>query len=274
MSARTLVDRGAERLAGAGVETPRLDAELLLAAAVGASRSEIVAGLADPAGAEPVYEQWIARRERREPLAYITGSQGFRGIDLAVDRRVLIPRPETELLVELVIAHRPRTILDVATGSGAVALALADELPDAAVTASDVSEEALELAAENARALGLGRVEFVHSDLLGHVAGRFDAICANLPYVTRGDLATLQPEVARYEPRLALDGGDDGLDLVRRFVRTSPTRLELGGLIALEIGLGQATKTAELLAAAGFVAIECHEDLCGIERVVTAEAPR
>ncbi len=274
MSARSLIDAAAARLAAAGVETPRLDAELLLAAAAGVTRSEIVAGIVDPVAAEETYEAWVERREAREPLAYITGSQGFRRIELAVDTRVLIPRPETELLVAVVKTGRPCGILDVATGSGAVALALADELPDATIVASDVSPAALELARQNAEALGAGNVSFVESDLLDAVAGTFDAIAANLPYVEAGELATLQPEVARYEPHLALDGGADGLDLVRRLAAQAPAQLAPGGLLALEIGMGQAATTAGILADAGFREIEIHKDLAEIERVVTGRTPR
>lgn len=270
MTARALIDAGAQRLEIAGIETPRLDAELLLAAAAGASRAEIVAGLADPAGAEAKYDEWIERRAAREPLAYITGKQGFRRIELAVDARVLIPRPETELLVAVVKVDRPCGILDVATGSGAVALALADELPDATVRASDISADALALAAENAQALGAqGRVSFTQSNLLDAIDGTFDAISANLPYVLAGDIDGLQPEVARFEPRLALDGGDDGLDLVRRLAEQSPAHLRPAGMLALEIGLGQAADTEAILREQGFVNIERHADLSGIERVVS-----
>lgn len=273
MSARALIDAGAERLSAAGIETPRLDAELLLAAAAGASRSEIVAGLADPAGSEERYESLLARRAHREPLAYITGVQGFRRIELRVDSRVLIPRPETELLVELVKSVGPREILDVATGSGAVALALADELPGATVIAADVSEDALLVAAENALALGIKSVSFVQSDLLEGVTGRFEAICANLPYISTTEIDALQPEVSRFEPRIALDGGADGLDLVRRLADQAPAHLRPGGLLALEVGFGQAAATEEILAARGFVQIERQLDLLGVERVLTARMP-
>lgn len=274
MSARALIDAGAQRLEAAGVETPRLDAELLLAAAAGASRAEIVAGLADPEGSEERYEAWIARRAAREPLAYITGRKGFRRIELSVDERVLIPRPETELLVAVVKVDRPCGILDVATGSGAVALALADELPDATIRASDISPGALALAAENAEALGSqDRVSFTESDLLDDIDGVFDAISANLPYVLGGDIDGLQPEVARFEPRLALDGGVDGLDLVRRLAAQAPAHLKPRGMLALEIGLGQAAGTEAILRENGFANIERHEDLAGIERVVSGRKP-
>lgn len=269
-----MIDSGAARLAAAGVETPRLDAELLLAAAAGATRSEILAGLIDPTGAADAYDAWILRRAAREPLAYITGTQGFRRIDLAVDSRVLIPRSETELLVAVVKIDRPCEILDVATGSGAVALALADELPDATVTACDISAGALKVARTNAEALSAKNVRLIESDLLEGVEGSFDAIAANLPYVQAGDIAGLQPEVADYEPRLALDGGADGLDLVRRLAAGALAQLHPGGLIALEIGMGQAEATEQILLANGLIDTERHKDLAGIERVITGRKAR
>jgi release factor glutamine methyltransferase len=274
MSSRALIDSGAEKLAAAGIDTARLDAELLLAAAAGATRSEVVAGLVDVEPARAGYEASIKRRVRREPLAYITGRQGFRRIELAVDPRVLIPRPETELLVELALRHGPKSVLDVATGSGAVALALSDELPSARIVASDVSADALALARENADSLGATQVEFAQSDLLESIDEKFDVITANLPYVARGELAGLQPEVSDFEPRLALDGGEDGLDLVRRLVAQAPGRLEPGGMLALEIGLGQAAATAQLLGQHGFGEIEQADDLSGIERVVSGRIAR
>lgn len=274
-TARGLIDAGAEKLTAAGVDTPRLDAELLLAAAAGSSRAQLVAGLVDPTSSRNTYESWIERRATREPLAHITGSQGFRRIELKVDARVLIPRPETELLVAVAKMGRPCGILDVATGSGAVALALADELPEATITAADISADALTLAAENARALNLqDRVTFVESDLLAAVDSQFDAIIANLPYVESGEIDDLQPEVANYEPRLALDGGNDGLDLVRRLVKAAPAHLRPGGMIALEIGQGQATATEEILRQNQFISTERHEDLSGIERVISGRKPQ
>jgi release factor glutamine methyltransferase len=270
-----MIDAGEARLRGAGIDTPRLDAELLLADAVGATRSEVVAGLVDPTRSRRTYDAWLTRRAKREPLAYITGRQGFRRIDLCVDRRVLIPRPETELLVAVVKVDRPCGILDIATGSGAVALALADELPDATITAADISPGALEVASVNAGEIGASkRVTFILSDLLAAIDGVFDAITANLPYVVAADIDGLQPEVSIFEPRLALDGGEDGLDLVRRLADGAPAHLKPGGMLALEIGEGQAIETESILRAAGFVKTERHVDLNGIERVVTGRAPK
>jgi release factor glutamine methyltransferase len=274
-TAREMIDAGEARLTAAGVDTPRLDAELLLAGAAGTTRSQIVAGLVDPIASRRTYDAWLKRRVDREPLAYITGRQGFRRIDLCVDSRVLIPRPETELLVAVVKVDRPCGILDVATGSGAVALALADELPDATITAADISPGALEVANLNARATGAsGRVTFIHSNLLDSVEGVFDAISANLPYVVAGEIDGLQPEVSKFEPRLALDGGADGLELVRRLVASAPEHLKPGGMLGLEIGEGQAIETESILKSAGFVATERHEDLNGIERVVSGRTPK
>ncbi len=286
MTARELLASAEASLAGAGVDTPRLDAELLLAHALGVSRPLLITGLGEepPPSARADFEAALARRTAREPLSYITGEKGFRRIVLGVDRSVLIPRPETELLVDVVKDAVPARVLDVATGSGAVALALADELRSVTVTATDVSSEALAVAAGNARRLGLeDRVRFVRADLLDGVDGRFDVISANLPYVRGGEIDALQPEIA-FEPRAALDGGPDGLDLVRALVAQiaaglapvdAPRRiLAPGGLIALEIGDDQGPATARILTDAGFESAEVHQDLTGRDRVVAARVPQ
>jgi release factor glutamine methyltransferase len=264
------------RLEAAQVDSARLDAELLLAHATGSSRTAVVAQTIDPTPEQLArFEQLITCRVAREPLAYIVGSKGFRRIELQVDKRVLIPRPETELLVAVAKVDRPCGILDVATGSGAVALALADELPDATIAAADVSADALAVAAANAERLGVAeRVSFHESDLLDSIEGTFDAITANLPYVTAAEMADLQPEIAMFEPALALDGGDDGLDLVRRLVAAAPVHLKPGGSLALEIGAGQAEQTQSILRENGFVQTEIHSDLAGHGRVVSGRTPR
>lgn len=266
---RQLLGDAEQTLAAAGVETPRLDAEVLLAEATASTRPEVIASLVDVSDQQlAVFEKWIARRELREPVAYITGRKGFRRIELAVDRRVLIPRPETELLVAVAKIDRPCGILDLATGSGAVALALFDELPDATITAADISSDALDVARANAERLN-ANVAFVQSDLLDSIDGVYDAITANLPYVTKAELARLQPEITEYEPALALDGGEDGLDLVRRLAQQAPAQLKPGGLLALEIGDEQGEATAEILREAGFKHVERHRDLTERDRVVT-----
>jgi len=215
-SANDALTAAIDAFTAAGIETPRLDAEVLLAEIAGVDRADLIAdrGLTLEPSAARAFSEAVRRRLRREPVAYILGSKGFRQIELAVDRRVLIPRPETEMLVELALEVRPRSALEVGTGSGAIALALADELPRCRVTATDVSDGAIEAAVSNATRLGLsGRVEF----LLGSLPEGpedFDLVLANLPYVPDSD--GLPPEVGQWEPEGALFGGPDGTDLRRR----------------------------------------------------------
>jgi release factor glutamine methyltransferase len=259
----------AARLAAAGSETPRLDAELLLGKVTGLDRAELVLAAGQQLD-DPVFESFaalVARREAREPVAYILGTRGFRWIELEVDPRALIPRPETELLVEAGLElAQGASVIDVGTGSGAVALALAAERPDLRVTGSDVSVAALELARENAMRLRLaGRVEFVAADLLPEGRAAPDAVLANLPYVPDGE--ELPPEVGEYEPPGALFAGPDGLDVIRRLAGGLPAAVRF---VALEHGAGQADTVAVLLAAAGFARVERRRDLAGIERVAVA----
>jgi release factor glutamine methyltransferase len=240
------------RLAAAGCHTPRLDAELLLAHALGVERLRLL--LEDlPVPAE--FEALLERREAREPVAYILGIKEFRRLRLSVDRRVLIPRPETELLVEaaLSLAAGAR-VADVGTGSGAVALALKDERPDLEIVGFDSSEDALVVARANAARLGLD-VRFRHADLLDD--GEYDAVLANLPYVPAG--TELQLEIDQYEPAEALFAGDDGLDVIRRLLER-----DLPPLVALEVGPGQAGTVADLLGRS----TDILRDLAGHERVV------
>jgi release factor glutamine methyltransferase len=277
-SARQALDAAVDALAAAGVEDPRLDAELLLAEATGSSRAALVVdgGVEVPPAAARRFGEMVRRRLRREPVAYVLGRKGFRNLDLAVDRRVLVPRPETELLVELALELKPASVLDVGTGSGAIALAVADEMPECAVTATDTSSAALEVARANAERLGLAeRVRFVEGTLpeAGPGAQGFDLILANLPYVAERDWPTLQPEVTEWEPREALLAGPDGLDAYRAFIPECSLQLnrypeQMKGALAVEVGEGQAPAVAELMRGAGFVGIETRRDLAGIERVV------
>jgi release factor glutamine methyltransferase len=256
------------RLSAAGVDTPRLDAEVLLASVLEVDRSRLVVDR-DEALPPPVatrYEELLARREAREPVAYILGRRAFRRLELIVDRRVLIPRPETELLVEvgLELAHGA-SVLDVGTGSGAVALALKDERPDLRVSGADVSDDAVAVARANAARLGLD-VTFVAADLMQGASA--DAVLANLPYVAEG--AELAPEIARYEPASALFAGRDGLGVIRRAV--DAVRGPTVRLMALETGAEQAADVSALLWEAGFAEVGVRRDLAGLDRVVVGTA--
>ncbi len=264
---REALTASTDALRAAGIDEPRLDAELLLAAATGWDRAHLAAhpDAELPAGASRRFAEMVRRRLRREPVAYILGRRGFRRLELAVDPRVLIPRPETELLVELALELCPDTVLDVGTGSGAIALAIADELPECAVVAADTSPAALELARENAERTGLeARVE-LRAGTLPPANGGFELVVANLPYVSEAEWSDLQPEVREWEPREALLAGADGLDAIRAVV---PALAGMAEVLALEVGAGQAAAAGDILCAAGFGAIEARPDLAGIPRVV------
>jgi release factor glutamine methyltransferase len=266
---REALDSAVVALTAAGVDTPRLDAEVLLAHALGVDRTAFVVDPDRPVegGAVRAFQDAVRRRAfDREPVAYITGVKGCRHLDLHVDRRVLIPRPETETLVEAALEALPSgaRVVDVGTGSGAIALALKDERPDLEVTGTDVSEDALAVARANAQRLELD-VPFARADLLAGV-GEFDAVVSNPPYVEDG--AELAPEIVRHEPSLALRAGPEGLDVLRLLV---PAAAALGAkVLAVEVGAGQAAAVQDLAAAAGFTAGGRRADLAGIERVVVA----
>jgi release factor glutamine methyltransferase len=235
-----------------------------------------------PGAAARRFGEMVRRRLRREPVAYIVRAKWFRRIELAVDPRVLIPRPETELLVELALEQAPRSVLDVGTGSGAIALAIADELPECEVTATDISTAALEVARANAERLGLAdRVRFLESSVPPDDA--FDLVVANLPYVAEPDWDSLAPEVAEWEPREALLAGPDGLDAIQAFLSNRALPPDRGrpfnrhpdematagrGVVALEVGEGQAGAVGAMLHEAGFATVDTRRDLAGIERVV------
>jgi len=263
------------------VDAPRLTAEILLAHVLGATRVRLYVDLDRPLTREELtaYRQLIARRMEGEPTQYLTGTKEFYNRPFKVDARVLIPRPETELLVETVLRHlpvdAPSRVLDVCTGSGCIAVSLAAERPSASVWAVDLSPAALEVARHNAEALGVGaRVSLRHGDLLDGLPpdARFDVLVSNPPYVEAGELAGLQREVQR-EPRLALDGGADGLDLVRRLVAGAPAVLKPGGLLAMEIGEKQGPATLALLQAAGFAQARIEKDLERRDRFALGVAP-
>lgn len=268
VTARDALDGAATAIGAGGSQSPRLDAELLLCRVLGVRRERLhtdpVLRVAGAAVRE--YQSLVRRRSiEREPVAYILGRQAFRRIELNVDRRALIPRAESELLVEVAVEMLPEraSVLDVGTGSGAIALAIAEERPDLRVDASDLSAAALELARENAVCLGLDRgVRFHHANGVPDAdVGAWDAVLSNPPYIRTAELPGLA--VSRHEPALALDGGGDGLAVVRLIV--AQTRAPL---LALEIGLGQASAVRALMTRAGFGAVHTLCDLAGIERVV------
>lgn len=255
----------------AGIETPRLDAEVLLSEIAGIDRAALIAepetGL-QPA-ASRAYSLAVRRRLRREPVAYILGRKGFRQIEVEVDPRVLIPRPETEHLVELAVELRPAALLEIGTGSGAISLATADELPDCRITATDTSRDALDLARANGERLGLaGRIEFLPGTLPAE--GSFDLILANLPYVADGD--DLAPEIADWEPRAALFSGPTGYEAFEAVLEGLGRSAVRAGAIGLEIGQGQEDRVSGLVNEAGFGRVEVRDDLAGIGRVVAGFA--
>ncbi|HEY2535461.1 MAG TPA: peptide chain release factor N(5)-glutamine methyltransferase [Solirubrobacteraceae bacterium] len=271
-SVRDALDGAITAISAAGCETPRLDAELLFAHVLGVSREQLLTDreLTVPGSDVRAVQDAVRRRAvEREPVAYITGTRGFRRLELAVDPRVLIPRPETELLVEVALASLPTgaRVLDVGTGSGAVALALADERPDLSVSGVDISEDALALARSNGERLGLS-VQWLHADLLVGVPDDYDAILSNPPYVADVERAMLAPEILRHEPPGALFAGPDGLDCIRTLISQAAAR-ERVRMLALEHGAGQAAEVTRLLRAAGFSEVRTACDLAGLPRVTT-----
>jgi release factor glutamine methyltransferase len=261
------------RFAERGIETPRLDAEVLLAHVLGKDRVGLYTHFDQPLKPEELtaYRELIKRRLASEPVAYLVKQKEFRSLTLKVDERVLIPRPDTETLVDAALSLLPAgaaRIVDVGTGSGAIALALKAARPLDDVHAVDRSEDALAVARENGTRLSLD-VGWHRGDLLDPVRALapFDLIVSNPPYIPTAEIASLQAEVRR-EPRAALDGGSDGLDVMRRLVAEGKALLGAGGALALEVGDDQADKVAELLRAAGLTEIVKKSDLAGTARVV------
>jgi release factor glutamine methyltransferase len=262
--------------------SPRLDAELLLAHALDADRIRLVLDSERQLNDAELgrFRELIRRRRSGEPIAYILGRREFYGLSFAVDRRGLVPRPDTEPLVEVALERtRARSMhglaLDLCTGTGCVAIAFAKARPTWRVTASELSLETAELAWENVRRLGVTfSVSVAVGDLFAPVTGRrFDLVVANPPYVPSGDIAGLDTDVRDFEPRLALDGGADGLDLVRRVVAEAASHLTPGGLLAVEIGHDQGERTRELFESAGFRELALRRDYGGRDRVVSGVLP-
>ncbi len=266
-----------QRLKAAGVDSPVIDARLLVQAAAGATRTDIVSDPYRPLSADQSAEldRLLIRRERREPISHILGVKGFWKIMLRVTPEVLTPRPETETILDVVLelyAQAARfSVLDLGVGSGAILLAILTERPGAMGLGVDVSEEALAVARENAANLGLaGRAALLRGDWTAGLADEgFDLVVSNPPYIRSGDLAGLDPEVRDHEPRLALDGGPDGLTAYRRLAEEIPRVLRPGGRFALEIGWDQGAAVAALFTDAGAQGVRIVRDLGDRDRVVT-----
>ncbi len=278
---RRLLGWTQQRFEEVGIESPRVDAEHLLAFALQCNRMNLYVEHDKVVnGPERTrFRELVRRRLSREPVAYIEGKRGFHALDLelSVDQRVLIPRPETEHLVDWMLEEiePPGDVLDVGTGSGAIALALKRAHSELRVTAVDVSEGAVEVARGNAERLGL-EMQVHHSDLLDAVtapASGWMAIAANLPYVREPEWRQLAPEVQRFEPRLALDGGPDGLDVIRRLVVQATPQLAPGGGLYLEIGYDQGESVPALLTAQGLHDVELRKDHAGHPRLVRGRRP-
>jgi release factor glutamine methyltransferase len=270
-------------LAGKGIEGARLDAELMLADVLAMTRTQLYTNFEQPLGPVEVgrFRELVRRRAAREPVAYILGRREFWSMDFVVDRRVLVPRPETELLVEVVLealrsaaSPEPR-VADVGTGSGAIAVAVAKESPAASVVASDRSGAALEVAPRNAERHGVdSRIVFVEGDGCAALAGRgpFDAIASNPPYIRSTEMAALAPEVRDWEPRWALESGADGMDVTAPLIEGAFDLLAPGGTLAVEVGT-QAALVRDCFARRGYEAVAVRRDLAGIDRVVLGRRP-
>lgn len=295
MRLRELADGARRRLEAAGIPRAEaaLDAELLARDALGWDRATwlvrrdederaadaLTVGARGIGAFRAAYDARVARRVRREPMAYIRGTQEFYGREFLVGPGVLIPRPETELLVEeakaAAMGRRTPRIADVGTGSGCLAVTLALELPSAQLVATDISTDALTIARGNAAAHGVGgRITFIETTYLAGIAGAFDLIVSNPPYVRELDRPSLAPEVRDHEPREALFGGEDGLRDIRAIAQAATTALKPGGVLVMEIGMGQATAVTGVLTGAGLGAeLTLRHDLQGIPRVAVAQRP-
>lgn len=265
-----------QMLRAAAIESPRLEARILLSTAMGCTESDL---LRDPRAAVPAeaaarFGAMLRRRVAHEPMAYVTGHAGFWTLDLAVSPATLIPRADTETLVDAALAEFPdrravKRVLDLGTGTGALLLAVLSEFPDAFGIGTDRVAEAAALAAANARANGLGdRAAFLVGDWAAPLAARFDLVLSNPPYIRGGDITGLMPEVALHEPRSALDGGADGLDAYRTIIDALPNMLAPGGRAVLELGQGQRPDVQRIAEARGLRCIAAREDLGGIERAL------
>lgn len=265
-----------------GIESPRLDAELLVAEALGTTRMQLIIDSQKPLQGEELsrLRELVKRRRAREPVAYLRGEREFYGRVFHVDKRVLIPRPDTETLVDVALgrtADRSMSMraLDLCTGSGCVAVTLARQRPTSKVCGADISPDAVALARENAMRLGAHNAWFVVSDLFAAIdrEARFDVITANPPYIPTREVESLDADIRDFEPRIALDGGPDGFTFLRRIVSEAPTYLDRDGVLALEVGAGQAPEVRRLFEERGFRDVQIARDLARIERVVSGVRP-
>jgi release factor glutamine methyltransferase len=260
-----------------GIDSPRLDAEVLLGHAIGATRTQLVIEGLKPLRPDELarFRDMVKRRRLHEPIAYIVGVREFYGRPFRVDRRVLVPRPDTETLVDVALARTRHAsmhalALDLCTGSGCVAITLARERRTIDVLGTDTSADAIAVAEDNALRLGAYNARFVVSDLFGNAPQHsFDLVTANPPYIPTAEVERLSPDIARFEPRTALDGGGDGLVITRRIIEQAGSHLVVGGVLALEVGAGQAQQVLEAVRSAGFDDVETARDYGRIERVVS-----
>lgn len=278
----SLLKWAADDFRAKGIDSPRLDAEVLLGWATGKTRIQLVIESKSELNGEGLarFREAVKRRRTHEPVAYVLGQREFFGRVFKVDKRVLVPRPDTEALVEVVL-ERTRHLsmcmraLDLCTGSGCVGITLARERPTTQIVMTDVSADALTVARENALRLGAYNLASFQGDLFAALNPnlRFDVIASNPPYIASAEIPTLMADVRDFEPKLALDGGRDGLDLVRRIVKEAPAHLEKNGIVALEIGYDEAERTRAIFSEHGFADIETKRDYGKIERVVSARWP-
>jgi release factor glutamine methyltransferase len=275
------IDTAARKLATAGVESSRLDTELLLAAAAGVTREAAITGSIDLSPEIlKKFDALIARREKREPVAYIVGQKEFYSLEFEVNPAVLIPRPETEFVVsaalECIAGKDNARVLDIGTGSGAIAIAIAVNAPGAQITTVDISADALAVASRNVRRhrvedrVTMRRGDCFHMLDGGGALGTFDAIVSNPPYLDDAEIAALEPEVHRFEPRMALNGGASGLDVIQRITIDALVHLETDGELIMEMGVGHAGDVVNLITRAGLRITDVINDFAGHPRVVRA----
>jgi release factor glutamine methyltransferase len=275
----SLLKWAADDFRAKGIDSPRLDAEVLLGWALGKTRIELVIESKRELDGDDLnrFREAVKRRRTHEPVAYVLGQREFFGRMFKVDKRVLVPRPDTEALVEVALARTKHLsmcmrALDLCTGSGCVGITLARERPTSQVVATDVSKDALIVARENALRLGAYNLALFQGDLFAAVDPniRFDIVASNPPYIASAEIPTLMSDVRDFEPKLALDGGTDGLDLVRRIIKDAPAHLEKNGIVALEIGYDEAERTRAIFTEHGYADIETKRDYGKIERVISA----